>query len=359
MEEKGKRFQFGSEKLPQLIKVFEAFVLTAQTQQPRSLIVAPEGISAIIHVDYERRYHHLFISKSYFSDYQCSSPIRVIIEIQQLIQKLECLRTSNKHYVVIGDKADDNLFITDSKHAELSLTTVKNELSVSKDKYPTMKAYQRFDWLIIIESKKMHNILKQMKRSKVSEITLEFDPVAEKPYLKFSKQDGEFVSEPLSSDRILRNPFTTKNSESKVLFYPQGLGTTPVADLGLDSKTETKTDAKSNTYKYKSTFSLHTLSTAFKSFKLQHYVYLFLAPGQPLLVQYRLHQNEVNSQDVSALNHWITALSDLNETEKKDLMHKQHVPKPGRPKGSVKKRKLEESIQKEKEKEKEKEKSQT
>lgn len=296
--------------------------------QPHSIAFTPEGMFITICVPNEGRTHSLSLPTFFFGEYRCiSTGFRVNVDFNKLISILTNIYSAHTgRCVKILDKPDNTLLVhgllDDHRFCDEELKTYAN---VTASEPILQAAYYRFPFMIKLKTDWLHNIFKRMQQK--SEVIIEFN--GETRYLEFlSTMDGERCCEggEIQPDHILQNPFLTRKSNNNnnnnkesakdthiVDTHIVYTNTKKVTELAQDTVPESAYIGLENggtlkSFRYRAQFSPRSIWLAVKrNNKVGTFLYLYLAPGLPILFQYVLQYHVSDSRCAATYDTWIRA----------------------------------------------------
>jgi hypothetical protein len=326
----GARLFLETERLPILVKAFEAFTDAAPAQQPRAVAFSPSGINITVGLAAEGRVHALDFPEFFWAHYRCEAPgFRAVLDLGALLGALTKVMVTHKGRCVrIMDQADNTLLVEgiqdDAKVARYVLTPLDADGAPGSARV-LERAYYRYPMMLMINAGWISYLLKGIQQQQARDVELEFDSSTRRLLFHYTV-DGAPISEgdqvPLC--HVLQNPFlparlrpiapsaTEKATveDQRVVCVREGdvacpAGTTAEAATRLSEKEGRALMAALTGFKYRERFRTRSLWLPVKRPKLSAYVNLFLAPGEPLLMQSILDVDSADARRSATYSSWL------------------------------------------------------
>jgi hypothetical protein len=174
-------------------------------------------------------------------------------------------------------------------------------------------AYIRYPRLIEVGSDWMHNIFKRLQQQ--PKITFEFD--GSKRQLQFiSTIEGAQCREGdiIPAHRVLLSPFAKSlNVDTRTVVVTQDVSRPaqpqpPPKDM-LSPSLQLEMETQLQNFRYKAEFPPSAIWKMVKPSKLCSNLQIYFAPGQPLLLQFVLQRDRLDSRRAATYSTWIAPLS--------------------------------------------------
>jgi len=321
----GDRLFLQTAKLKLLLGCLEALNEASVTHDPRAIAFTPQGVYITIIVPADGRCHSLALPNFFFVRYRCPVGFRAIIDLNEFIQLLnQIYSTHHGRCLEIMDQPDNTLLVhallDDNKFFDATLKTHTARTVVE----PILSAaYYRYPFLLKVSTDWLHNIFKRLQQRQRAEVIVEFN--GETRALEFlSTMEGapccEGVIIPLN--HVLKNPFTppaditlpaADAKDTHVVYTDTKIVSENARDrvpertyLSGELAKEAATSLLS--FRYRSQFTPRSIWLAVKRNKVGSFIYLYLAPGQPILFQYVLQRSNVDSRTAATYDTWIKSV---------------------------------------------------
>ncbi len=330
----GARLFLETERLPILVKAFEAFTDAAPAQQPRAVAFSPTGINITVGLAAEGRVHALDFPEFFWAHYRCEAPgFRAVLDLGALLGALTKVMVTHKGRCVrIMDQADNTLLVEgiqdDAKVARYVLTPLDADGAPGSARV-LERAYYRYPMMLMINAGWISYLLKGIQQQQARDVELEFDASTRRLLFHYTV-DGAPISEgdqvPLC--HVLQNPFlparlrptapspspidakSGKVEDQRIVSVREGdiacpAGTTAEATTRLSEKEGKALIAALNGFKFRERFRTRNLWLPVKRPKLSAYINLFLAPGEPLLMQSILDVDSADARRAATYSSWL------------------------------------------------------
>lgn len=325
----GDRIFLETEKLQLLIRVLEAIcdVIPADESQPRMVAFLPEGLHIMISVPREVRCHVLNLPRSFFGPKQYKSAnngYRMLISLPELLSNLNKIYGTHRgRCVQIIDQPDNTLLIHGllDDHKFIDGIIVPRDIITSASNHINAgivldKAYYRYPFLIQVSTEWLHSMFKRLQGQ--SEVYIEFEGSSKTLTVESTSESGAPCREGdvIPDSHILKNPFLDKSSSQKIvhininIINPNSQNTNTNENTNNNNnENEHKNNGSIDQFYFKARFHPRSLWLALKRPKLSGgYVHLFMCPGEPLLIQFLLQSDYLDSRQVATYSTWIKAV---------------------------------------------------
>ena len=337
----GEYFSLKTEKLNTLIRFLQSILDTSSNvhNSHRTIYFTEECMYIVSNINREKecRYHMLKFVKGFFRHYYCKSPgLSITIDLNNFIDILTTIQSNyNGKCVEIADMPSGNILVkgildntgqdlklTQNFQAEVPLvvnmaainnsTTPNNNISPNtnlntskKERIVTNQSYLRYPFRLMFKKSWLHDKFKKLRNQ--DEITIAFNMANKQISFQYIL-NGSKVSEDetLLDENILYNPFLVQNNKKNKdrILYMEG-SVRSVPQIPSEFQTPISVHITNADFVYEGRFLPKSIWIPLKRMKLGTHIYLYLAPGQPLLVQYIIEQDNHDSQIMSTYNTWI------------------------------------------------------
>jgi hypothetical protein len=322
-------------KLKVLIECFEAINEAAGSHEPRAIAFTDKGIYLSVSVPSEGRCHTLNLHDFFCVRYKCISPgFRAIVDLHELIFLLnQIYSTHHGRCFEILDQPDNTLLVhallDDNKFFD---ATLKTHVVRTTPEPILQAAYYRYPFLLKVSTDWLHNVFKRLQQRRRSEVIVEFN--GETRALEFlSTVEGAPCREGvvIPNTHIIQNPFLPRTSTAVPstgtpaasvagladthVVYTEGKAVTdvardsvPEASLPEVSFVTPSTVDSLAAFRYRSQFVSRSIWLAVKRNKIGSFIYVWIAPEQPILFQYVLQRSHGDSRRYVSYDSWIKSV---------------------------------------------------